>query len=567
MKSRTSFFNLTAFKKSLLRFAPLWALYTLFLLLMFFALNQNMAPITADAIADTMGVMCGVNVIYAGLCAMCLFGDLFSTRHCCALHAFPIRREGWLVTNLVAGVLFSLLPNILFCLLSWLAIWEYAYISLLWLAVVTLQYLFFFGTGVLAALCAGNRLGMGAIYGIIHLITFFLFGVAEVFYMPHLYGVALDEAVFERLFPLYQLSTSEYVSVKLILFSGLNADYFAYEGAIGEDWVYLGICAGVGILCMALSLLVYRCRQLERAGDFMSVKPLSPIFTVIISVACGMLLYLFGTLLEISAEYAFLVAGIVIGYLAAQMLLKRTLRVFSLKSILACVALVALLFGSIGVAMLDPLNIAGWVPKPDEVDSVAVYTDTNNKYMLTEEEDILNAIGLHGELLQSEPKENAYRTLRVNVSYVLKSGRTVTRYYWVIGESALGQKVKPFLSDARYIFGTDDIENLYTLVNAVTVDNTKSMAEPSAAVVDCYDPEKLKGLIDAIAADCAEGNMAQSWAFNTKKEVVYYLNFHYNGQVNGRSLVDLQIRPDAKNSIAYIEGFLFTKPEYSQSQT
>ena len=105
MKLKTSFFNLTAFKKNLLRFSPIWALYTVFLLVAFFgSTGQDSVYVARDAVYMIRG-MAPVNLIYGGLCAMFLFGDLFNSRLCNALHAFPVRREGWLLTGIAAGIL------------------------------------------------------------------------------------------------------------------------------------------------------------------------------------------------------------------------------------------------------------------------------------------------------------------------------------------------------------------------------------------------------------------------------------------------------------------------------
>ena len=114
--------------------------------------------------------MCWVNLIYGGICAIVLFGDLFVSRMCNALHAFPLRREGWLLTNFLSGMLFCLIPSLFVSITASVFLLSYAYIAWIWLAVSVLQFLFFFGTGTLSALCAGNRLAMAAIYSIIHFI-------------------------------------------------------------------------------------------------------------------------------------------------------------------------------------------------------------------------------------------------------------------------------------------------------------------------------------------------------------------------------------------------------------
>ena len=120
MKLRTSFFNATVLKKDITRFAPLWGLYTVFMLLVVLAIwGDYTEPArfagNADEIMVGMGV---VNFIYAGLAALCLFGDLFKQRLCNALHAMPLRREGWFLTHCAAGFLFCLGPNALGAVLA-----------------------------------------------------------------------------------------------------------------------------------------------------------------------------------------------------------------------------------------------------------------------------------------------------------------------------------------------------------------------------------------------------------------------------------------------------------------
>ena len=52
MKSRTSFFNPTAFRKDILRYSPVWALYTIFLLLVLFGEGEYARATIARDIMD-----------------------------------------------------------------------------------------------------------------------------------------------------------------------------------------------------------------------------------------------------------------------------------------------------------------------------------------------------------------------------------------------------------------------------------------------------------------------------------------------------------------------------------
>ena len=101
MKSKTSFFNATALKKNITRYAPIWAVYTIFWLLFLFNLAPRHAANAADNVLDMLGEMVWLNLIYGGLCAAFLFMDLFKSRLCNALHALPISRDPYPVGSSV----------------------------------------------------------------------------------------------------------------------------------------------------------------------------------------------------------------------------------------------------------------------------------------------------------------------------------------------------------------------------------------------------------------------------------------------------------------------------------
>lgn len=123
MKSKTSFFNKTVFKKNLTRFAPVMAVYTLCLILGMMMLYQNNEEMGrtfwfASRMGECIQIMGLVNLFFAPLCAMLLFGDLYNSRMCNALHAMPMRRETLFLTNVVSGLLFSMIPTAVMALLS-----------------------------------------------------------------------------------------------------------------------------------------------------------------------------------------------------------------------------------------------------------------------------------------------------------------------------------------------------------------------------------------------------------------------------------------------------------------
>ena len=119
MKSRTSFFNKTVFKKDLTRFAPAWGTCLILMLLALISMaNRSQAYYRLQNVRDSIMVMSWLNLIYAAVVAQLLFGDLFQSRMCNALHALPLRRECWFGTHVASGIAFSLIPNVVIALIG-----------------------------------------------------------------------------------------------------------------------------------------------------------------------------------------------------------------------------------------------------------------------------------------------------------------------------------------------------------------------------------------------------------------------------------------------------------------
>lgn len=562
MKSKTSFFNLTAFKKNLLRFSPIWALYTVFLLVVFFgATEQDAVYVARDAVYMIRG-MAPVNLLYGGICAMFLFGDLFNSRLSNALHAFPVRREGWLLTGIAAGVLFCVVPNLLLCLVASAVLQQYTYLAFIWLAVSILQFLFFFGTAVFSAMCAGNRLGMIAIYGIIQFITVLVFGLMEMIYVPLLYGVKFNFNDMTRFFPFGHMMSLEYVTVE---YNASRKELY-FEGLAGADWRYLALCAAVGVVCMTLGWLVYRRRQLESAGDFISLRPLAPVCLVILSIGAGALLYGFSELMD-TPSYIFLIVGLVIGYFAGRMLLGRTLRVFNKKTFIGLGLLAVVFVGSLGLTWWDPLSVSGNVPNVDEVKWAAVFdngyifngSNSQPHFEITDSREIAKLQSFHKQLIERKGIANSGYTNSIQIHYKLKNGKTVQRYYEIPHEGALAEQAKLYFGDIRYLFKTNTPEMLYTSLGEVTIGYNSETTYESEHTTD---RTILTGLLDAIKADCELGVMAQNWLYHDGKGE-YHLSFTIKTEEDDyfRKWTDLHITDDCKNTVAYLESILPLKAE------
>lgn len=577
MKLRTSFFNTTVLKKDITRFAPVWGLYAVFtLLFVMLAWETESSAARFVCIAPEIFLAMGiVNFFYAPLAAFLLFGDLFKSRMCNALHALPMRREGWFFTHLSAGMLFCVAPNGVAALLTAGLLQEYAWVAFLWLALMVLQYLFFFGVAAFSVQCAGNSLGAIAVYAIVNFLAVIAGWLVVTFYEPLLYGVQLNFEDFANASPVVK-----FCSVNYLDFQYDNMTEIAiFEGFIGADWRYLGIAAGVGVALLAAALLIYRKRQLESAGDLIAFRPAAPVFLVIYALCVGAVLYAIADLSAPVLRYIFLFIGLAIGFFTGRMLLERKLRVFRGKNILAFGILVAVFAASVGITALDPMGITRYVPETQQITQVNIATShyfydiKRNSLALTDPADIAEITQLHQACIDN-PQEEDYTKFPLYISYRLANGSTVERYYYVNhdGEAAdivrsyfskvsavfRGYSPATLLSNLRmievYSYATDmpviaiatnqdylDID-FYTDKYGDTGDCISYLTENPAA-----DPV-LTGLFEAMEADCLAGNMAQIDYNDLYANIVIR---HWTGLES--SSIDINIFDTCENTIAYLK--------------
>ncbi len=547
MKLRTSFFNGAVLKKDITRFAPIWALYTIFSLLALMAFDAETSWDMVSACHDVLGGMAVINFFYAGIAAVMFFGDLYSSRMCNALHAFPMRREGWFITHLVSGLLFCLVPNLLMVILTSFTLGSMFYIAFLWLAVMLLQYLFFFGIASLSALCAGSRLGMAAVYGLINFLSLLVYYLAYTFYVPLLHGIETQLSYFTFFCPTVHMSGNAYFNY---------IPYFGtFQGIVWEEWFYLFAVAGIGVAAMALAVLLYRRRQLERAGDLISVGFLRPVFLVIATVGAGAVMHAFGSLFSNTLKYVFSAVGLTVGFFAGRMLLMRTVKVFQPKSF-GIFALLIVIFGlSMGLTKLDPLGIVTYVPKTRQVEQVTIATTPNRYYdyyrgptvTLQDTEAIEDILKLHGTLTTQENAD--HNAVSLYIEYAMKGGNTVRRHYRVATESDQGKLLNKYLSSWQCVFQTDHWEGFKNSVQKIYV----------ADLEDRFPTHAYDELLEAMYLDCQAGNMAQEWIFHSKEEHAGWVEIStYEGKTQ-TNFLSLNIYKSCVNTVSVLEKYTKTE--------
>lgn len=591
MKSKTSCFNGPVFRKNLTRFAPAWVLYTICLLLGLVLMADSGAEYWLSAnIARCIGFMGIVNFGYGVLTALLLFGDLYQPRMCNALHALPLRRETWFYTNILSGVFFSLIPSIIMTvpavIMSFFSAMENGWqIPLYWLLGTNLEFIFFFGLATLCVFLTGNRVGAAVIYAILNFASVLAFYLAEIIYVPHLPGVVAQIAPFLVFSPVSKMATLTLVDTEQIQeFSHYAADgsenyWLRGTFTVSDEWWYLWVCAAVGVVLILLSVLLYRKRKLECAGDLMATRKLEPVFLVLFSVVAGGLCQLVCVAFigyEAYGSTPFLWVGLVIGWFGGLMLLRRSSRVFSRGSFLGLILVAAALGASLLVNSMDLFGISTWVPEMEEVKSVTVRLSYMSSITLEEEEDIEAAIRLHtlaadarlgGELgavntaVDLEEGDGTF----IEIQYELEDGSAAAREYFILIDSEAGDITRKFFSRFEPVFNEyyysqfdeGEIHSPEDLMGLLEVPEELSFSGVNVPE-ELLTLENTKKLLEALIADSEEGNLVQHSAFHPvpvyqdEELDVYYWSYSLYLEFSEENL-RLDIFSDCQHTLAWLE--------------
>ena len=540
MKLKTLSSEKAVFRKNITRFVPVWAIYSVFLLISLMTIrgNNNMNGLH-HALADFSSFMCIVNGVYALVCALTLFGDLFNSRMCNAIHALPLRRESWFCVHAMTGLCFSFVPNLVFALLM-MPCGEA--MNWLWLLQSTLQFLLCFGSALLCVQLTGSRFAATVVYGLIHYGAILLYWLIENLYVPMLPGVVVDVDIVAPLCPI----VNYFMDIPVVSNGDSSiSPYSIIHSSTG--WINLSIMAAVGVAFGALALVLYRRRQLESAGEFMAVKVLNPVFLVIYSLVIAAVFHGMCELFLDGESRIFLLIGLAVGYFTGQMLLKRTTRVFGMKQLRIFAVLVICFALSFVVTFLDPLNITGWVPEAEKVSAVMI-----NNREITDPALVEQVIRFHEEVSKDYDGYENHSDKRLTLAYRMKSGRIVRRAYWVDIDSVAGELLRPVVSSPEYV-----LEGLYPDVDY-------AQKNFSIQILNEYyehvAPKDRQGLMDCLILDCKEGNLPQNWWIWNDVEPYVELRLDYVDGRNQSRYFYLSITENATHTTQWLKDHGYWHP-------
>ena len=533
MKLKVCFCNKTVLRTDITRFAPVWGTYTLGLamlvLLQFNSGSDDAAK--ANIVMDLnrlskYGV--GINGFYAMIVVQALFGDMLIPRLCNGLHAMPVTRDGYFGAHLAAGLLFALVPNVLILLLTAAMLPKaVASAAMLTLLALCLQYVFYLGVALVSVQLAGNRIGMVLIYGILNFATVLLYWFVAMVFIPLIYGKDITLSWVARICPTVAMYDGDY-------FTALDSSqyigdtyYYYFDGiSMGDRWLRAGICAGLGVVCMAIAQLLYRRRRLEAAGDLVAFHILSPLFLALYTLTVAAFLHIAVRQLTQGAisEYFFLPLGLIAGYITGLMLLRRTSRVFRWRLLVPLGGILAVCGLCVLSIATDVFHVIRHVPKFDTVESVTLMpiqsTYNDASLTLTEADAIEDVLAYHQGalrdwqqqvvdcLLQRRGHWSPGDYLNIQLRYTLKNGATLQRRYYLEKENPAFARLRPYLSTPELSLGMDAERLRATLRDATEGDSyfyTNNGSSTDTSNNKTFN--NFSGLANAVLADCREGNL------------------------------------------------------------
>lgn len=452
MKSRICFCNGTILKKDLTRFAPVMISLTIFLAFTGWSMKTSMDYLVEDGIwtFQPVQVFHNFGMLHAVISGICLFSYLTRKKECDAMHALPVRRETFFFTHLLAALIQWVIPfAILYLVLPGDRGWGFQ------MFFTACSWLFWFGLMVFCMMLTGRKIAAVILFGLLSDIVSTFFMMLDALYIPLLPGIYLDQELLYNLSPSTHMNSLDFTGAKFT-----------------ELLLPMGLYALGGIALLVISLLFYRKRKMERAGDFLAEKWLEPVFAwgLGISIACTTVSM--GYLMDLTV-WAPLIIGLAIGYFAALMLFARSIKVFNKKTLAGFGALVGFIGATVFIVSMDPMGAVSRIPQTEQIESVtfADYYGHNYGgfsgpfgYTTSDPEEMDRLRSLHQELIEQEQlpdvtDEEYWSYEQFYLTYTLKDGSEIRRCYYVTDEALLDE-AEYFLSQPENLLGVPDLETL-----------------------------------------------------------------------------------------------------------
>lgn len=536
MKSKISCFNKVIFKKNFTHFWPLWVLYSCYMIIILpVAIWREMSYIYVDevynqasrqflAIRNVLSYALNPFPIFvcAVVTAMAVFSYLYTAKNANMIHSLPVDRRELFTTNFLSGMIFLVIPQIIAFIAAVFVCIGYRITSIeylfLWLLCTLGMTFFAFSLAVFVAMFTGQLLAVPVYFFIVNYLFVGCLYIATELIRTICYGVsdAWNPGKSCILSPMYYLNNNLRCSTIT------NETTGQINGITVKGGYLIWIYAAAAVVIVVAAYQLYKHRQIETAGDIISIPVIKPVFRWGVAICGGYLLSVFAIDIFLDQRqnnkaFGILVLGtVILGFICffgAEMLLQKNFKVFRKKRILEWIGFTVIAVAFLGLFRLDVFGIESKLPKAEEVDRC--YISMDYPIVFTDAE-IDHVISLHKQAFSDrkeveeflkDSEEYTYATFR----YFLKDGSTLERNYpvpvakeYLENPDSLAGEIIGMEQDEehlkRYTFGRNYQNNDYTSGYMELLDQNGNFDEYR------FDEEEMEQILQAVMADIEEGN-------------------------------------------------------------
>ncbi len=540
MRSKTYCFNGPLYKRTVLRLWPIWTAATVFFFFLIpasmwqslangwsYLLDAGPSYYARDFIYDMLrdGFPIFIMILSGGT-ALFIWNWMFTARSANCHFSLPLKREGLFLTNYLAGLTVSIIPIVITIVLTMLV--EICFGGLELKSLMTMLFvsvsctILFFSLATLCAVATGNIVAMPVFFLILNFLAYGIYALVKWLAATFVFGLYDNYAAPQFIWWLTPI-------INMIENCGMirgevwiRDSFYGFSNGIANLWYY-AVYAAAGLGLGGVALLAFRKRPAEAAGDLIAFNWLKPVFQIGLALCFAMLMTTFVQEAYFYSDPIFTVTLILmvlwgfIGYFGAEMLLRKSFRVFQAKTFRTWgIVTVCALLVLVG-AKLDIFGYERYIPAEHKVETVSIDGIVNSV-----EADYATAAAIHKAIIDgSREGEDAVVRLR----YELKNGKVVTRRYHVDFDSPEFELVREWATREEILIksafnrleSTDQFRwvNVHDEYNGVYVE------------IDGHDTN-ASIIYQAILRDFAEGNCGFDYMYGNRTfERAYYVEFSY----------------------------------------
>lgn len=544
MKSKTSFFNKTIYKKNLSRFFFFPVLYflALFVGTSCYAILERLELLkhkdvyvqTLQNNSDLHDAIMNSNVpllvaIYMILTTLAVFSYLYQRRSCNMMHAFPVNREILFGTGVLSVLTMTLVPQFMIAIINSIICVAFdagsiAWVSWYWFLCMIGYDLLFLGIALFTAMISGqiitnfvfywifNFMFLAAEFIIRFLLSFMCFGMHSTDGYQHSFLYLTPAAYLQN-------------HTDLIVEETTSCIYHVDPHALTLLLVY----AIVGLVLGLVSYALYQRKPLESCGDFIAVSFMKPVFTfcmtfftsILLMVGVGYALTnLLGrnnTLLLIISVLFCLVISFIL-YLLFYMLVDHSIHVCNRKHIKTWGICAGVLLGFFFLIYVDLFGIEKYMPDPSDILQADVSCG-EALYSLRDPDEIEQMLDIHQKIIDDKAELTDYARLSdepyvgMQITYVLKDGTCVNRSYNLPDCTDKSNAYEEICNQLEAFFNTPDMicyhgisENYDDLTLQEATIYLSNDTEQNEEKESLYTSEQLDTLYRAFLLDIQSGN-------------------------------------------------------------